>query len=107
VSRFDPKDIEESESESVEIPDLIAEMVIKMVKDKADDEQIFKLLDAKNKRMQHKERVQKLKSVSTSSKDKTTADLAACTRNFVQDLVSLCDPYVKNKYGVFKQMAVK
>ena len=36
-----------------------------------------------------------------------SADLEACTRSFINDLVGRCDPFIKNRYSSFKQMAVK
>lgn len=66
-----------------------------------------KLLDTLNKKLIHKNRLKKLKNEQASTRHKMSADLDACTRTFIESLLGMCDPYLKNRFSSFKQMAVK
>ena len=65
------------------------------------------LLDMLNKKQQHLNRVKKLKEDRAAAKHKMSADLEACTRQFLESLLGMCDPYIKMRYLSFKQRQVK
>ena len=61
-----------------------------------------KLLNSLNKKMRHLNRVKKLKDDQKKNNKLMSHEMEATTRSFIDSLLNMCDPYIRDRFNTYK-----